>query len=1185
MSWVDFSGSASSLTSSAGGGGRIAIFLTSNEVLVAASYKLDGGSLFGSTNDTRSSSCLLGGTGTLYAEFLDLFGVLKASVFSYNTVIKTSLPLAVLTDLPTLTRTLSLFNQVNLFTQSLVAPREEGCDENSAKCSTIGAVDSTIECRPLQTTSTRKNVPCRVEADIVSFTQSAFTASNVTNTTINCHVLQQTGDSLLAVFSPLLINASRTVSMRGTLVQYISTASSLVLSEVEDKKGNYSVTIFAGQNVTLHQVRINALFVHTRAFTLNQNGSILPAFGNMSLCCVFSIPANHSACNENSRLLDLPYIVNIKASVSLTMLSKAIVISPAVFFCSPHIVINGSGLVSTDGMGCPSNDGLGTAVRSSPLPQQLVGVSYGGGRAGYGGAGGNGYGTYNNGRTYGLNNNNISSGSGGGCAWFNDAICLASGGIGGGIIDMRAAKNIYLEGNISSNGQDGKNGGGGGGSGGSISLLVGTVMQGYGSILAHGGVGGDGDLAGGGGGGGVILLNTYEARTKNFKFGGSILALGGRAGYEVGSASEETPSSNIPASAGQAGLVILPSCLPGYGNNAQSGDICDKCLVGYYSYGGDGSCLPCDNRPAHAYYTNKGVTTSDCPYVCENGYSDLECYSQFQKFMYNVIGIGGFIGVCISFFTVLIVPLLYFRYRNMYDWDDNYYGRMIERSFNAAAVEGGDEVVDDDVHMEFGLQMKSSKPKANDRNPSLASIDTIRSNYTSNPLAMRLQQEISVIQDDQKLRSLLSNRQFSPDDLRREYRLTDPDMPFHAYRLNLYGCNEPFKSRGGAWHLSTKRPACLKPTLKKEEYRKFVLELNALLAWKVYSWDVIFYYLLLLIAPPLAAFIMRKLRHRRTKLFLQFIAYYDHACFRCPMQRKAKNSLRLNISPDSTLAYIDILFDENQFSRDCKPLCPIGQTKLPAAFRFAGLGTYSSPWYIDTNDLILQAVSQTDVAHAFIDETWITFIFKLNTLLRTVQCDAVYSGILMVMKFLQDENNVKDLGGIIVQLATFENDVSYDEDGGKEEESQARRGAKGIDDDDDDVQLTYNDDSNDTVLMEDKLRNRDTFIDGPSHFPHHQQQQQEKDDGQNALPQERKVPKTISSRTNTNKQGLKRFSGGQQRLRLTADRRDTADRFWSTNRRDSDLTTTVADNDRSFFLFASYFCLVESNHQHACSYW
>lgn len=165
----------------------------------------------------------------------------------------------------------------------------------------------------------------------------------------------------------------------------------------------------------------------------------------------------------------------------------------------------------------------------------------------------------------------------------------------------------------------------------------------------------------------------------------------------------------------------------------------------------------------------------------------------------------------------------------------------------------------------------------------------------------------------------------------------------------------------------------------------------------------------------------RQFRKRRANLLLKLIANYDYACFRCPTQRLQRTGLRVGISPDATLAYMDFLYDEDKSSVRMKPLCPLGQVKLPATFKLAGLGTYSSPYYVDTNDLILQAVSQTDIPSSFINESWISFVVELNTVLRTVQTDSLFYGVRRLIRFLSEEQHVTNLGGLVVEFCTFSN--------------------------------------------------------------------------------------------------------------------------------------------------------------------
>ena len=165
----------------------------------------------------------------------------------------------------------------------------------------------------------------------------------------------------------------------------------------------------------------------------------------------------------------------------------------------------------------------------------------------------------------------------------------------------------------------------------------------------------------------------------------------------------------------------------------------------------------------------------------------------------------------------------------------------------------------------------------------------------------------------------------------------------------------------------------------------------------------------------------RQFRKRRANLLLKLIANYDYSCFRCPNQRLHRSGLRVGISPDATLAYMDFLYDEDNSSARMKPLCPLGQVKLPATFKLAGLGTYSSPYYVDTNDLILQAVSQTDIPSSFINESWISFVVELNTVLRTVQTDSLFYGIRRLIRFLSEEQHITNLGGLVVEFCTFSN--------------------------------------------------------------------------------------------------------------------------------------------------------------------
>jgi hypothetical protein len=163
------------------------------------------------------------------------------------------------------------------------------------------------------------------------------------------------------------------------------------------------------------------------------------------------------------------------------------------------------------------------------------------------------------------------------------------------------------------------------------------------------------------------------------------------------------------------------------------------------------------------------------------------------------------------------------------------------------------------------------------------------------------------------------------------------------------------------------------------------------------------------------------LRQQRTDKLIAIIADYDHMCFKSVAQRMTRNSLRVAVSPDNTLAYIDFLFDDSTADSFAAPLTEVGQPRLPAAFRMAGIGSYFTPWYLDTNDVLLQAVSSTDVASSFIDEAWITFIVELNTVLRTMRTDSMHRGLTKLIRFLSRPVVSERLGGVLLELCTFSN--------------------------------------------------------------------------------------------------------------------------------------------------------------------
>lgn len=975
-----------------------------------AGVSYDGGVYVGPQLSTGLSRCLYGAPGTLYVQFLYVTASepgLSASITVRNSRGAAFQPYAatVLSNLPQSVGRVYVTDYSTLVTKSLVLEENKTCKRSSkslqALCSNIVITNSTViyaDVTSVNDAPEDGNIGV-TRADAITFVSSRLETSNNTPSTIFCKNFTLLSPSSILLSSSLTINSTDIVHLYGPVKENAAFAGN-----------NISFGVYTTVNISLSNVDVSQVIMSAKNI-YGYNVSLMAMSGKINPG--YSFVFNQSNCNVTTYV---PNSIVLNAQRSLILSNGSFVHGSGIALCGHDVNIAKGTVIRTDGMGLSAGQGAG-AGGSFP--------NSGGGGGGFGGSGGTGQAAVpTGGRSYG-SLTHTAYGSGGGC-YYNVSWACQQGGQGGGYINVKA-NNVNLHGNLTANGNNGVSNAGGG-AGGYISMQFKSI-NGDGFIFARGGNGGSGIFPGGGGGGGYISLATYSAikSTSALTFEGSIAANGGNPGqYQA----LGVQAGVLPASAGSAGPVMLPDCDPGFGNSATQGRICVACEVGLFSPGGSGPCMPCTNKPPHAIYTQSAWYNGNCPYQCENGYTTDQCYDPFQEFLYDKIGLSGFIGSCIGFFALILLPLAYYRYKKYYDWEDKEKRNLdiFGKAFFYDTYEDG----------------MGGKSRRRDPGQPAVSIDSMFS--AENPMFHHTSKPGDEFNEhgESKWMKIRPITHKSGKDGRREIRMVDQDMIFHAYRMNLMGSNEPFSSRGGAWHLPLRRPDCLKPTLLAAQYYQFAKEINRLLEWKLFSVEMFTYYVVLFLTPPLGSYYMRQLRHRRTQRLLNFISSYDHACFRCPIQRRLKNSLRVGISPDSTLAYIDVLFDEAHFTKSCKPLCPLGQTKLPAAFKFAGLGTYSTPYYIDTNDLLLQAVSQTDVASAFIDEAWITFVYNLNIHLRTLQCDAIYMGARSLMKFLEDPVHTKDLGGLVVQFCTFENecDDSAVEDklvGARSKKEQRRR--------------------------------------------------------------------------------------------------------------------------------------------------
>jgi hypothetical protein len=871
--------------------------------------------------------------------------------------------------------------------------------------------------------------------------------------------------------------------------------------------------------------------------------------------------------------------VYVAATQSVSLEEGGILHAPAILVCSEHSVnVAWGATLRADGLGCSANDG--------PAPggvayDETDDFTYGGSGAGNGGSGGavsaeseelvvaGGLGM----KTYPSPLTSLSSGSGGGCynknedgvgGCYNQTYAINGSHIanlqqyynsGGGIVVIYGRYTVNINGAVTANGGGGNvmyvpEGskyndesidvyvGSGGGAGGSVAVAT-VSLLGYGNFSAHGGRGGGTNshdyvptdylvaYSGGGGAGGQVRLYSVNPSTGAWAFAsGSMYNFTGLVSVKGGLEGVAEDLEYV-SRRGNAGVVLWPSCNPGFGNSfveTASGlysldSLCQQCPIGEFSSGGNmegpigphsfqTNCSSCNALVSadHAHYSqDRSILSVNAKCLCtcneintvkverghekevaENCYAgESECISYLDWLMYsNFGGVGGFVGVCIAVFAVLVAA---FSRKHIYEaFKKKRKGDNFARSFGTKLTSEGkdgdaelkrvnsnntdvsgdnsggilavqnpmqplyryddvdDPDDDDDTHHDSfnpiaryaagekhrvqSTEMVSMSPREGSGYPATATTVKVMTRTDSTDAVDRERRAMFHV-DEQEDSAIHRARA-----LQLKAKLSDTDLPYHCHRMYLYGTNHPFAFRGGPWKMSVQRPPSLRPMLHPQAYYDLASKINEEAHWLLWGWEVLFYVFVCIFFPPFAPEVLFRRRRARAMHLLQLITSYDHHCFRHPLQRLGRRSLRMGVSRCCTLAYVDFLYDYGENKRDaddsldvidelCSPLAPIGQNKLPIVFKCAGMGTFFTPFYMDTNDILVQSISQTDVPSKFIQRSWIDFVVELNNRLRTVQPSGMRYGLKGVVQFLENVNDSNELGGIVVELVTFSNAV------------------------------------------------------------------------------------------------------------------------------------------------------------------
>ena len=281
----------------------------------------------------------------------------------------------------------------------------------------------------------------------------------------------------------------------------------------------------AGSNGT-----VGVLTTNTFSGWGSTSGAPWPSSGTLNVLGTLNMQGNHSYNTVH---------------ISGTLNSNG----PVLQITANTIIIEANASIRSDGI---MWGGLGHGASGSHGGNSGTGAN-GGAHLGAGGVGGGNSNStnmsYGNGTEPGSSGGNVTQTSSSGAVTVR-----STGGRGGGVIIL-IANNIYINGTVSANGEDGANGpaptnggrgiaGAGGGSGGSVLIIANNVWWGqFGYVMAKGGDGGDGSNGmrqtpislllydggdgGGGGGGGAVNINTT---TTGIHGNGRISVFGGSGG-------------------------------------------------------------------------------------------------------------------------------------------------------------------------------------------------------------------------------------------------------------------------------------------------------------------------------------------------------------------------------------------------------------------------------------------------------------------------------------------------------------------------------------------------------------------------------------------------------------------------------------------------------------------------------
>lgn len=383
--------------------------------------------------------------------------------------------------------------------------------------------------------------------------------------------------------------------------------------------------------------------------------------------------------------------------------------------------------------------------------------------------------------------------------------------------------------------------------------------------------------------------------------------------------------------ANATGSTTCQPCAIGAISNITGTINCTICGLGFTTrYKGSTRCSYCHHKPPHSSFDTPGL----CTFICDKGRTGIECLTPFERLVKPIGGPLGF---------VLIVFGIMFSIFGLWGFVSYKYPRNIGNQF--------DHRLEDEI--------RQRRPKKGGE-------------FYEDWKRTIHQQEY------------WARHTFTP-------RLHDNDLKGHLDRVYFYGQN----SFSSPWRLPHAPSIMLEPQVYGGSYEIFAKECEKVMAWeKDRNLEYLLHRTLCILCPPLAVSLLTLFQHRRIQKLGHFVDKFKGGFFRDLDSQSNGIQIKLGFrydifnlilfirnSPCYTLGYIDIIWIGRIASAIHLHLNP-GKLPLPYVFCCAGFGTFTRPYYLDTNDLFVRSMPSR--LHMFSDEVWVDFIAQINASLCTV---------------------------------------------------------------------------------------------------------------------------------------------------------------------------------------------------------